>query len=73
VQRDFPFTDRFGLIFRAEGFNIFNHANAFGPANCLCDGSSFGIIGGVNTFGVPNPLYATGSARSFQLMLKLHF
>lgn len=73
IQRDFPFTERFGLTFRADAFNLFNHANAFGPANCLCDGSSFGIIGGVNTFGVPNPLYATGSARSFQLMLKVHF
>jgi hypothetical protein len=73
IQRDFPFTERFGLTFRADAFNLFNHANAFGPANCLCEGSSFGIIGGVNTFGVPNPLYATGSARSFQLMLKLHF
>jgi hypothetical protein len=74
VQRDFPITERFGLSFRVDAFNVLNHPNPSSPDACLCDGSSFGKIGFAGTsFGVPNQLYATGSARSLQLSLKLHF
>jgi Carboxypeptidase regulatory-like domain/TonB dependent receptor/TonB-dependent Receptor Plug Domain len=73
VQRQFPLSERVKLLFRAEAFNIFNHANAGQPSNCLCYGPSFGQINGLATLGVPNQLYATGSARSLQLALKLQF
>jgi hypothetical protein len=74
AQRRFLISERFRLIFRVEAFNLLNHANGGTPDPCLCDGSAFGIIGGgSHTFGVPNPLYATGSARSLQLALKLQF
>jgi hypothetical protein len=72
-QRQFPLSERVKLLFRAEAFNIFNHANAGQPSNCLCYGPSFGQINGLATLGVPNQLYATGSARSLQLALKLQF
>ena len=29
LSKTFPITERFGLEFRAEGFNIFNHANMY--------------------------------------------
>jgi hypothetical protein len=77
VQRNFTLHERLRLIFRAEAFNIFNHPNAGNIDNCLCD-SSFGQShppqqGGVPSIGVPNRLYATGGARSLQLLLKLQF
>jgi hypothetical protein len=73
VQRNFPLLDRLHLIFRVEAFNIFNHPNA-GHIDTFLPSSTFGQSGGaVASIGVPNPLYATGSARSLQLMLKLEF
>jgi hypothetical protein len=76
AQREFPIKEQLRLLFRVEAFNLFNHPNAGMPDVCLCDGTSFGIIG-ANTsthgVGVPNPLYATGSPRSLQLALKLLF
>lgn len=29
VQKTFPITERFGLVFRAEGFDVFNHHNLY--------------------------------------------
>jgi hypothetical protein len=73
VQRTFQITDRLHMLFRAEAFNIFNHSNASGPNSCLCEGSFFGLVSGTASIGNLNGLYATGSARSFQLALKLQF
>jgi hypothetical protein len=77
AQRIFPLTDRVRLLFRVEAFNILNHANPTDPDGCMCDGPFFGLVGvsrgAVATQGVNNPLYATGSARSLQLVLKLQF
>jgi hypothetical protein len=76
AQRAFPVNERLQFIFRVEAFNVLNHANGYIPDYCLCDGPLFGKIGPLgytSTLGVPNPLYATGSARSLQLMLKMQF
>jgi hypothetical protein len=74
AQRNFPLTERLHLIFRVDAFNIFNHPNAGAVDSCICDGSTFGqVVGGASAQGVPNSLYATGSARSLQLALKLQF
>jgi len=79
-QRQFRFTERLNLRFRAEFFNIFNHPNFGPPTNTLTSplfgystqtlASSLGS-GGAN--GGFNPLYQIGGPRSIQLALKLAF
>ena len=80
VQRHFHLSERLGLRFRAEFFNIFNHPNFGGPTNVLTSplfgrstqtlANSLGS-GGAN--GGLNPLYQIGGPRSIQLALKLQF
>ena len=79
-QRQFPFTERLSLRFRAELFNIFNHPNFGNPNNGLTSppfGHSTQTLadslgsGGAN--GGFNPLYQIGGPRSIQLALKLQF
>ena len=79
VQRRFRLTETAGLSFRAEAFNILNHANFGNPNNNLTD-SLFGhstqmlansLGGGAN--GGFNPLYQIGGPRSIQLALKVQF
>jgi hypothetical protein len=79
-QRQFHFTEKVGLRFRGEFFNLFNHPNFGPPDNTLTDplfgqstqtlASSLGS-GGAN--GGFNPLYQIGGPRSVQLALKLQF
>jgi hypothetical protein len=80
LQRQFRVTEKVGLRFRAEFFNIFNHPNFGNPGNDLTSllfghstqtlASSLGS-GGAN--GGFNPLYQIGGPRSIQLALKLQF
>jgi hypothetical protein len=80
LQRQFRVTEKTGLRFRAEFFNIFNHPNFGNPNNDLTSplfgqstqtlASSLGS-GGAN--GGFNPLYQIGGPRSIQLALKLQF
>jgi hypothetical protein len=80
LQRQFHLTEKVGLRFRSEFFNIFNHPNFGNPNNNLTDplfghstqtlASSLGS-GGAN--GGFNPLYQIGGPRSIQLALKLQF
>jgi len=86
LQRQFHLTEKVGLRFRSEFFNIFNHPNFGNPNNSLagcpqsCNplfgrstqtlASSLGS-GGAN--GGFNPLYQIGGPRSIQLALKLQF
>ena len=79
-QRQFRVTEKLGLRFRAECFNIFNHPNFGSPNNTLTSplfgqstqtlASSLGS-GGAN--GGFNPLYQIGGPRSIQLALKMEF
>jgi len=79
-QRQFHITEKVGLRFRGEFFNLFNHPNFGPPDNTLTDplfgqstqtlASSLGS-GGAN--GGFNPLYQIGGPRSVQLALKLQF
>jgi hypothetical protein len=80
VQRMFRITEKVGLRFRAEFFNIFNHPNFGSPTNMLPSPlfgrstqtlASFLGSGGAN--GGFNPLYQIGGPRSIQLALKLQF
>jgi len=80
LQRQFHATEKLGLRFRAEFFNIFNHPNFGNPNNNLTSplfgrstqtlANSLGS-GGAN--GGFNPLYQVGGPRSIQLALKLQF
>ena len=80
LQRQFHLTEKLGLRFRSEFFNIFNHPNFGNPNNMLTSplfgharqtlASSLGS-GGAN--GGFNPLYQIGGPRSIQLALKLQF
>jgi hypothetical protein len=60
VNKDFKLTERYGLTFRAEGFNIFNHHNTYTDTQVLAyftpnPGSTYtpltvtGLKGGLNT------------------------
>src|SRR5713226_2072696 len=86
LQRQFHLTEKLGLRFRSEFFNIFNHPNFGNPNNSLagCPQScnplfgrstqtlaSFLGSGGAN--GGFSPLYQIGGPRSIQLALKLQF
>jgi hypothetical protein len=80
LQRQFQLTERLGLSFRGEFFNIFNHPNFGSPNNSLTSPlfgqstqmlASFLGSGGAN--GGFNPLYQIGGPRSIQLALKLQF
>jgi len=80
LQRQFKLTEKLGLRFRGEFFNLFNHPNFGSPNNSLTSplfgystqtlASSLGS-GGAN--GGLNPLYQIGGPRSIQLALKLQF
>jgi hypothetical protein len=80
LQRQFRFTERTGLRFRAEFFNIFNHPNFGPPTNNITD-ALFGYstatlassLGSGGADGGLNPLYQIGGPRSIQLALKLQF
>lgn len=64
VMRNFSFTERWKLQFRAEMFDLFNHPNYNNP-NLAFDGGSFNQI--TSTVGGP------GANRNIQFALKLMF
>jgi hypothetical protein len=78
-QRQFRLTEKVGLRFRGEFFNIFNHPNFGSPDNSLTSplfGQSTQTLAsnlaGADNAGF-NPLYQIGGPRSIQLALKLQF
>jgi hypothetical protein len=78
LRRQFRFTERYKLQFRADFFNLFNHPN-FGDPDNLFESPTFGESGqmlgqSLNPNGTGfNPLYQIGGPRSIQLALKLFF
>src|SRR5712691_9369710 len=80
LQRQFHVTEKVGLRFRTEFFNLFNHPNFGNPNNSLPSplfgrstqtlANSLGS-GGAN--GGFNPLYKIGGPSWIQLALKLQF
>jgi len=79
LQRQFHLTEKLGLRFRAEFFNIFNHPNFGSPTNTLTSplfGKSTQTLAsglaGADNAGF-NALYQVGGPRSIQLALKLLF
>jgi len=80
VRRQFQVTEKVGLQFRAEFFNLFNHPSFGSPTNDVTS-PLFGqstqtlasSLGGGGIGGGFNPLYQIGGPRSIQLALKLQF
>ncbi len=80
LQRQFRVTEKVGVRFRTEFFNIFNHPN-FGNPNDDLTSPLFGHstqtlasrLGSGGANGGFNPLYQIGGPRSIQLALKLQF
>jgi hypothetical protein len=76
LRRDFPFTERVGLQFRAEAYNIFNHPIYGSVYNQLSDGAAlFGQAYNTESseLGGLSSIYQVGGPRSMQVSLKLHF
>jgi hypothetical protein len=76
LRREFAIHEGLRLQFRAEAFNIFNHANFGFVQNHLFYGpSQFGFANNTlnNALGGLSALYQTGGPRSLQLALKLLF
>jgi hypothetical protein len=73
--RDFPFTARIGLLFRAEAYNIFNHPSFGSIYNSLDNGPLFGqtYTSLASQLGGLSSIYQLGGARSMQVALKLYF
>jgi hypothetical protein len=75
LRRDFPFSGRVGLQFRAEAYNIFNHPSFGSIYNSLDSGALFGqaytTLG--SQLGGLSSIYQLGGSRSMQVALKLHF
>jgi hypothetical protein len=74
LRRQFNLTEKLGLQFRAEAFNVFNHPN-FGTIQTSLFSPTFGrATEMLNTrLGGLNPLYQVGGPRSMQFALKLQF
>jgi hypothetical protein len=72
LGKQIPFTERVGLEFRAEFFNIFNHPQYGLPQSDLT-GTGFGTI--IQTVNTTTPLSPVGSGtpREMQFALKLAF
>jgi Carboxypeptidase regulatory-like domain/TonB dependent receptor len=80
VQRQFHITEKLGLRFRSEFFNLFNHPNFGIPINTLTSalfGRSTQTLANSLGSGGPNggfsPLYQIGGPRSIQVAMKLQF
>jgi len=58
VQKTFPITERFNLVFRAEGFDVFNHHNLYIQEGFNDVAASGGVItaskGGIGNNGGAN-------------------
>jgi hypothetical protein len=79
-RRRFPITERIGLQFRGELFNVFNHPNFGNPIGSLTSAQFGRATSMMNaTLGTGGPsgglssLFQTGGPRSMQFSLKLTF
>jgi hypothetical protein len=75
IGRRFRLTDRLGLQFRADAFNLLNHPNFSNPPGYVGFGPIFlqSIQMLNHGLGGLNPLFQEGGPRSLQLSLKLTF
>jgi hypothetical protein len=80
IQRFFKVREPFGLRFRADVFNLFNHPN-FGPPDRRLYSTKFGVatqtlaqsLGSGGADAGFSPLYQIGGPRSIQVSLRIEF
>lgn len=75
VARRFPITEKLGVDFRADAFNILNHPNFTNPGAYLQYGQYYLRSEQMLNRGLGglNPLFQQGGPRSLQLSLKVTF
>jgi hypothetical protein len=75
VGRQFPIGERVRFLFRADVFNLLNHANFTNPAALVQFGSAYLVSTSTlnNGLGGLNPLFQEGGPRSIQLAAKITF
>jgi hypothetical protein len=80
AENTIRFSERYGLLLRIEGYNIFNHANMLGRGQTIygdatTPSSQFGqFVSGVGTSAVAIPAFANiDPPRAFQLLAKFTF
>ncbi len=75
IRREFPIHEGLGFTFRAEAFNVLNHAIFGNIYNQLSAPATFGYAYNMqrSQLGGLNLLYQTGGPRSLQVALRLHF
>jgi hypothetical protein len=83
VMKNWTFAERYGLQFRGEFFNIFNHpnfANPFGGQNgwghndpSVPGAGGFGCACATPDVAASNPIIGSGGSRAVQLGLKFTF
>ncbi|HKD38155.1 MAG TPA: hypothetical protein VKB78_15180, partial [Pirellulales bacterium] len=75
--KTFKATERVGVQFRAEFFNILNHPNFANPAilfnNDLGFPDTFGKVTATPDVAGANPVIGTGGPRNIQFGLKVRF
>ena len=69
ISRTVSLTERIGVQFRVEAFNVFNRAQFGAPSANLSSLLSFGVI----TTPVNQGATGSGTPRQFQLALRLTF
>jgi hypothetical protein len=80
IQRYCKIREPFGLRFRADVFNVFNHPN-FGPPDRRLYSTKFGVatqtlaqsLGSGGADAGFSPLYQIGGPRSIQVSLRIEF
>jgi hypothetical protein len=70
LSRRFAFTERWQLDFRADFFNIMNHANWGNPGTSVSSAATFGEV---TTFYPSYPANSNNGPRIIQMALKLYF
>jgi len=75
IGRKFTLTERLGLQFRTDAFNLLNHPNFLNPFAYIGAGQGFLLSTYMLNQGLGglNPLFQEGGPRSLQLSLKLNF
>jgi len=74
LSKDTKITERFGIQFYAQAFNLFNHMQWGDPSMNLQDPADFGVLSGqYGALGIGGAAAGQNYTRIFQLGLRLYF